>query len=408
MADGELVVVGIGADGWAGLGEEAREAVRAADVIVGSRRQLDLLPSTRGERRPWPSPIGPLLDELADGPRGTVCVLASGDPMLHGVGATLARRRGRDGLRVIPHPSAFAIACARLGWPESEVELVSAVARAPEVVVRVLQPGRRIVAYVSDAGGADQLAEVLRDRGYGPSRFVVLERLGAREERLTESTAREWDGRPVDALHSVAIECRPAPGAPLHPRTPGLPDGAYGDDGQLTKQAVRAVTLAQLAPAPGALLVDVGAGSGSIGIEWLRAEPTARAIAIEVREDRAERAAANALRLGVPHLDVRCARAPEALDEVDPPDAIFVGGGVTGPDVVDRCWDLLKPGGRIVANAVTLEGEHELLEACARHGGTLTRIAVSHAEPLGAFTSWRAQRPIVQWAARKDEEEGTP
>jgi precorrin-6Y C5,15-methyltransferase (decarboxylating) len=152
---------------------------------------------------------------------------------------------------------------------------------------------------------------------------------------------------------------------------------------------------------PGQLLWDVGAASGSIGIEWLRAEPSARAIAIEARADRAEQAIANALRLGVPELDVRGGHAPEALDGLPRPDAVFVGGGVTTPGLVDACWGALRSGGRIVANAVTLEGEQALTAARAAHGGELARIEIAHAEPLGAFTGWRAQMPVVQWSAGK-------
>ncbi|MEA2322279.1 MAG: precorrin-6B C5,15-methyltransferase / cobalt-precorrin-6B C5,C15-methyltransferase, partial [Solirubrobacteraceae bacterium] len=261
-----IAVVGIGADGWAGLGEPARAAILAADTIVGSRRQLDLLPATAGARRPWPSPIDPLVDELADGVPGTVCVLASGDPMLHGIGATLARRVGPERLAVHPHPSAFSLACARLGWPAAETELVSAVGRPPEVAAALLQPGRRLIAYVTGAAGAAGIARVLRERGFGPSRFVVLEALGAPAERIVDGTADGWGDAEAGALHAVAVECRAAPGALVLPRTPGLPDAAYESDGQLTKRAVRAVTLAALGPGPRRLLWDVGAGSGSVAI----------------------------------------------------------------------------------------------------------------------------------------------
>jgi precorrin-6Y C5,15-methyltransferase (decarboxylating) len=390
-----ISVVGIGADGWAGLGERARAAILAAQTIVGSERQLALLPDTAAERRPWPSPIDPLVDELVAGGDGRVCVLASGDPMLHGIGATLARRLGPAALDVHPHPSAFALACARLGWPEAEVELVSAVARAPEVVVPLLQPGRRIVAYA----GAASLARVLRDRGFGPSRFVVLEQLGGPGERITDTTAAGWDGE-ADPLHAVAIECRSEPETPVRSRTPGLPDDAYDSDGQLTKWAVRAVTLAGLRPAPG-LLWDVGAGSGSIAIEWMRADVRATAVAIEQRSDRAARIRANALRLGVPALDIREGTAPHALDGLQPPDAIFIGGGLTTPGLVDACWAALQVGGRLVANAVTLEGERLLHAARAQHGGALTRLEVSHAEPIGGFEAWRPQLPVVQWGVTR-------
>jgi precorrin-6B C5,15-methyltransferase / cobalt-precorrin-6B C5,C15-methyltransferase len=397
-----VVVVGIGADGWAGLGEAARAAVLAAELIVGSQRQLALLPETRAEHRAWPSPIDPLVDELCSPGGARACVLASGDPMLHGIGATLARRLGPERIEVHPHPSALALACARLGWPEAEVELVSAVGRPAEVLVRALQPGRRIVAYAPGTSGASELARVLCERGFGPSRLIVLEQLGGADERVLESTAAEWGGRPADALHAVGIECRVQPGGAWLARTPGLADDAYEHDGQITKRAIRAVTLAALAPAPGQLLWDVGAGSGSIGIEWLRAEPTARAIAIELHPERAARAARNALALGVPQLEVRIGRAPEALAELEEPDAVFIGGGVGGADLIDRCWDALRPGGRLVANAVTLEGEGILVAARERCGGELTRLEVSHAEPLGGFSAWRPQRPIVQWSGRKE------
>jgi precorrin-6Y C5,15-methyltransferase (decarboxylating) len=395
-----IAVVGIGADGWAGLGEPARAAISAADTIVGSARQLELLPPLGGTRRAWPSPIDPLLDELAArAADGATCVLASGDPMLHGIGATLARRLGPDRLTVHPHVSAFALACARLGWPAADVALVSAVGRPPEVVVPLLQPGRRIVAYVTGAGGAAGLAGVLRARGFGPSRFVVCEQLGGPAERIVERTAQAWGAAGADPLHAVAIEVRAAPDALVLGRTPGLPDAAYDSDGQLTRWAARAVTIAALRPGPGLRLWDVGAGSGSIAVEWLRAEPQACAIAIESRADRAERIRSNALRLGVPTLAIREGAAPAALEGLEPPDAVFVGGGVSAPGLLAACWAALRPGGRIVANAVTLEGEQALHAARAAHGGALLRLALSHAEPVGDLEAWRPRLPLVQWSA---------
>jgi precorrin-6Y C5,15-methyltransferase (decarboxylating) len=398
-ARAQLVVVGIGADGWAGLGETARAAVLAAEEIVGSARQLALLPQTEAKRRPWPSPIEPLVEELVAGSDRSVCVLASGDPMLHGIGATLARRLQPGRLLVHPHVSAFSLACARLGWPEAEVELVSAVARAPEALARLLQPRRRVVVYATGTNGAAQVARVLCERGFGPSRLLVLQQLGGAAESVVESTAQQWGEREVDPLHAIAIECIAAPGTQLLSIAPGLPDAAYEHDGQLTKRHVRAITLAALAPTPGALLWDVGAGSGSVAIEWLRAEPSARAIAIERREERAERVRANARRLGVPQLEVVLGAAPEALCELPGPEAIFIGGGLTTLGVLERCWRSLRPGGRIVANAVTLEGERVLASARERYGGELVRIEIAHAEPLGTFEAWRGQLPVVQWSA---------
>lgn len=396
-----ITVVGIGADGWAGLGEPAREAVLAADTIVGSRRQLDLLPDTRAERRPWPSPIDPLIDEIAEVRDDEVCVLASGDPMLHGIGATLARRVGSQRLAVHPHVSAFSLACARLGWPAAETALVSAVGRPAEVVAPMLQTGRRIVAYVAGTSGAAEVGRVLCERGFGPSTFVVLEQLGGSAERITRGTADTWGRREADPLHAVAIEVRPQPGAPVLARTPGLPDDAYDSDGQITKWPVRAITLAALRPGPGLVLWDVGAGSGSIAIEWLRAEPLARAVAVEARPDRAERIRANALRLGVPMLDVVEGRAPAALRSLDAPDAVFVGGGTSSPGLLDCCWAALRPGGRLVASAVTLESERALHAARERHGGELLRLELSRAAALGGFDAWRPQLPLVQWSVQR-------
>jgi len=397
-----IAVVGIGADGWAGLGDGARAALRKARTIVGSDRQLALLPAeVTGERRHLPAPLEPFLGALADGDEPDIAVLASGDPMLHGIGASLARRVEPERLEVHPHPSAFALACARLGWPAAEVQLVSAVGRSPAVVARLLQPGRRLVAYVTGADGARALARLVTERGHGPSRFVVLERLGAADERVTDATAEAFAAE-ADPLHAVAIEVRPAAGTPLLPLVPGLPDDAYETDGQLTKRHIRAATLAALAPAPYDHLWDVGAGSGSIAIEWLRAEPSARATAIEANAERAARIARNAAILGVPdRLAVVEGEAPAALAALDAPSAVFVGGGVTAADLLDVCWAALPSGGRVVANAVTLESEQVVAAARSGRGGTLTRIEISHAQPIGGFTGWRAQMPVVQWAVTK-------
>lgn len=401
-----IVVVGVGADGWEGLTTEAREAILAADEVFGSSRQLELLPDKAPPRHAWPSPLGAAMDELVARPEGTVCVLASGDPMLHGIGAALAARVDNGRLRVISHVSAFSLACARLGWAAIEVELISAVAWPPEVLARALQPGRRIVVYATGSDGAARVARVVSERGYSASRFVVLEQLGGETERVLDTTAGAFGGRDVDSLHVVAIECVRDPGAALHARVPGLPDDAYESDGALTKRTIRAVTLAALAPTPRALLWDVGAGSGSVAIEWLRSEPTARAIAIERRADRLERLRRNALRLGVPWLETASGEAPDVLASLPQPDAVLVGGGVSAAGLLEACWQPLAPGGRIVANAVTLESETALAAARAEYGGELVRHEVSHADALGGFTAWRPQRPVVQWVCEKPLEAG--
>ncbi|WP_249010706.1 precorrin-6y C5,15-methyltransferase (decarboxylating) subunit CbiE [Conexibacter sp. DBS9H8] len=402
-----ITVVGIGADGWAGLGEPARAAIHAADELVGSERQLATLPEQPGQRRrAWPSPLEPLLDEVAGAGSGSIVVLASGDPLLYGIGGTLLRRLGPDAvtdgrLRFLPAPSALTLACGRLGWPVEEVQLLSTVGRPPAALARWCQPGRRLIVYVSGVDGAARVAELLTDMGFGASPFSVLERLGAEDEQITTTTAAGWGSRHHDRLSTAAVHLSRPTDAPVWPTTPGLPDAAYDHDGALTKRHIRAVTLAALAPIPGERLWDIGAGSGSIAIEWLRAEPTAEAVAIEPRADRAARITANAARLGVPRLEVVCAAAPAALGHLDgAPEAIFIGGGLaTG--LLGAAWDRLAPCGRIVANAVTIEGEHTLIDAQRRYGGELVRLSVAHAEPLGRYHAWRPALEIVQWAAQK-------
>lgn len=401
-----IAVVGIGAGGWETLSEEGRREVRAAEVVLGGKRQLELVADHTGaEQVAWPSPMMPALPGLlhrhAD---RAVCVLASGDPMFHGVGASLARLVGPDRLRVVPHPSSVALACARLGWPAEEVTVVSAVTRRPAAVRRALGPGRRVLVLSTGAQTPGELAALLDADGYGPSRLVVLEQLGGPDERRRDGTAADWPHPAGDALNVVGIECVATPRARVLGEGPGLPDEAYDHDGQLTKREVRAVTLALLAPRPGLLLWDVGAGAGSIGIEWMRAHPLCTATAVESDPVRAERAAANADRLGVPGLQVVVGRAPHALAGLPTPDAVFVGGGITVPGVLDACWAALRPGGRLVANAVTVEAEAALAAGHARLGGSLTRLAVSRAAPVGGFTGWRPAMPVTTWCVDKPTE----
>jgi precorrin-6B C5,15-methyltransferase / cobalt-precorrin-6B C5,C15-methyltransferase len=400
-----VAVVGIGADGWAGLAEPGRAAVRAAEVVLGGPRQLELVAGhTKAEPRPWPSPMLPALPGLfAELAERRVCVLASGDPMFHGVGATLARVLGPDRLDVVPHPSSVSLACARLGWPLDGVEVVSAVGRPLARVRRLLAPGVRLLVLGEDAGTPAALAALLVDAGYGASSMTVLAQLGGPAEHRCDGTAAAWAHPPGDPLNLVAITCAATPATALG-EVPGLPDDAYAHDGQLTKREVRAVTLAHLAPRPGELLWDVGAGNGSIGIEWLRAHRSCRAVAVEVDEARAGRIVANAEALGVPGLRVVRGLAPDALAGLPAPDAVFVGGGVTRPGVLDACWAALSAGGRLVANAVTLEAEVVLADGYARLGGELTRVAVSRAAPVGGFTGWRPAMPVTVWSVTKDRE----
>lgn len=397
----QVTVVGIGADGWAGLAGSARAALLAADVVLGGRRHLGLLPAeVAAAREPWPSPLLPALPGLLERHRGrAVCVLASGDPMLHGIGSTLARLVDAGRLRVLPHPSSVSLAAARLGWRLDDADVVSLVTGPAEALHPAIQPGRRLLVLGADVA---RVAALLITRGYGDSPLTVLEQLGGPAERRLAGTAAAWAHPPGDPLAVLAVECVAGPQAPLLPTTPGLPDEAYDSDGQLTKREIRAVTLTRLAPTPGQLLWDVGAGSGSISIEWLRAHRSARAVAVESDPVRAARIRGNAAALGVPRLEIVTGRAPGALAALPgPPDAVFVGGGVTAPGLVDAAWEALAPGGRLVANAVTIESEQILAAGYARLGGDLTRIAVHHASPVGGFTGWRATMPVTIWAVTK-------
>lgn len=396
-----LTVVGIGEDGYAGLGKAARHALLGAAEVVGGLRQLDLLPRCiRARRTPWPSPfsLAPVLER-----RGTpICVLASGDPMLFGVGASLARQVPAEELRVIPAPSSYSLAAARLGWPLQDVTLLSVVARPLAALNAHLHDGARLLVLSNDGSSPAAIAALLTERGFSPSRITVLEHLGGERERRIDGIARDWSLGEVAALNLVAVEVLPGEGTRPLPLTTGLPDDAYRHDGQLTKRDVRAVTLARLAPRPGELLWDVGAGCGSIGIEWMRAHPDCRAIAIEANEGRQAHIRHNRDALGVPGLQLVAGQAPVALDGLPAPDVIFIGGGVTEPGVLDTCWNQLKPGGRLIANAVTLQSEATLVAFRERHGGELARIAIAQAQPLGGFDTWRAALPITLLDVVKD------
>ncbi len=389
-----LTVVGIGEDGFKGLGRSARHALLGASRIVGGQRQLELLPACiRGERQPWPSPFSlePVLNL-----RGTpVCVLASGDPMFFGVGASLARQLPPEELHILPAPSSCSLAAARLGWPLQEVVSLSLVARPLAALNAQLANGLRLLVLSNDRHSPAAVARLLREQGFGPSLISVLEHLGGPLERRIDNTADDWQDPAIADLNLLAIECRAAPDAPRLSRLAGLPDSAFRHDGQLTKRDVRAMTLARLAPMPGELLWDVGAGSGSIGIEWMRAHPSCRALAIEADEGRQQLIEHNRDALGVPGLQLIRGSAPQALAGLEPADAIFIGGGVTRDGVLSTCWERLKPGGRLVANAVTLQSEMTLMDWRQRHGGELTRIHVAQAQPLGEFDTWRQALPIT-------------
>lgn len=396
-----LTLVGIGEDGRAGLSPTARHVVDTAEILVGGARHLALAGPVAAETWPWPSPMSDLYETIVAARGRRVVVLASGDPFHHGVGSVLAARVPVDEMRVFPAPSSFALAAAKLGWAQQDCVTLSLHGRAFARIVPHIRSGRRILALSWDETTPKTLAEYLTANGYGPSRLVVLEALAGPAERVSDTTAESFALDTINPLNLVAIEIRAGDNPRRQPLGFGLPDDLFAHDGQITKRDIRAVTLSSLAPMGGELLWDVGAGSGSIAVEWLLADAQNRAIAIEDRPDRAANIASNAEAFGVPGLEIVTGRAPDALRDLADPDAIFIGGGTSDAALLDACWQRLKPGGRLVANAVSIEGERELLARHAAYGGDLLRLHVERAAALGGMTGFAPARAVTQWRVQK-------
>jgi precorrin-6B C5,15-methyltransferase / cobalt-precorrin-6B C5,C15-methyltransferase len=393
-----LSIVGIGEDGVDGLTAAARGLIGGADIVFGGRRHLALAaPLIRGVARAWPSPFDGAVDEVGRHRGRQVCVLASGDPFHYGIGAVLARHIDPREMIVLPAPSAFSLAAAQLGWSLPDTVLLSLHGRSLDLIRPHLQPGARILTLTSDGETAAALARLLTQSGFGQSRLTILEALGGPRQRVRNTTAAEFALGSVDALNTLAIDVAAAPDARILPRTAGIADDLFDHDGQISKREIRAVVLSSLAPRRGELLWDIGAGCGSVAIEWMLSDPTLRAIAVEHRTDRAARIVRNAAACGVPGLQVIAGLAPAALAQLPTPDAIFIGGGASEPGVLDAAARALRPRGRLVVNAVTLETETLLLGRHAVLGGELLRLALSRAEPLGGKTAWRAALPVTQW-----------
>jgi precorrin-6Y C5,15-methyltransferase (decarboxylating) len=397
---GPVVVVGVGADGWSGLDPERRAAVQSAEVLLGGERHLALVPAdVAAERVPWPSPLRTQLAALlAEHVGRRVVALASGDPLVSGIGTTLVELLGADAVEVLPGLSSVALARARMRWSAESSEAVTLVGRDVHRLTTRLHPGARLLVLCSDASTPAQVAALLADQGYGTSTLTALSDLGADTETRVDGVAATWSA-PVGPLTVLAVEVDA--GARVLPLVPGLPDDAFEHDGQVTKRDVRASALARLAPTPGALLWDVGAGAGSVAVEWTRTHPTCRAVAVERDPDRAERVGRNVRSLGVPDVRVVTGAAPDALADLEAPDAVFVGGGATVDGVLDACWAALRPSGRLVVHGVTLETEQLLVAWRGRVGGELVRLLVETAAPLGTFTSWTPARAVTQYSVVK-------
>lgn len=398
-----LSIIGIGEDGLTGLSPIAVSCLDKAKIVFGGERHLSMLPpDDNREKISWKSPFQTSITDIISRRGEAVCILASGDPLCYGVGATILKDIPISEITIIPAPSAFSLACSRLGWSLTEVETLSLCGRLVSLLQSYIYPGAKLLILSEGKNTPAHVAEILINRGYGNSRITVLEKMGSINESIITDIASNWQEENIAALNTIVVECIADKGIVGLSRFPGLPDSAFHHDGQLTKREVRAVTLSSLAPLPGELLWDVGAGCGSISIEWLRSDRRCRAIAIEQNATRLNYIADNATALGTPNLQIMAGKALEVIPNLPAPNAIFIGGGVTVPEILENCWNTLLPGGRMVVNVVTLEGEKILYQWHEKVGGNFTRIAIQRAEPIGKFLGWKAMSPVTQWIGIKN------
>lgn len=398
MSAAWLHIIGIGEDGMDGLSAEARALVEHAEVIIGGDRHHRLAPDVTAERIAWPSPFDAMIDTIRSHQGRRLVVLVTGDPLWFSVGARILKAIPAREIRFHPQLSAFQWAAARMGWSLADAATLTVHGRDAAQLVPHVHPGARMLVLTRDRTSPATVGALLTERGYGESRLTVLAALGGPNEQRFEGRADRFDAEVPD-FHTLAVECIAGRDAVVHPLT-GLPDEAFVHDGKMTKRTVRALALAKLVPLRGQLLWDIGCGCGSVAIEWMRGAPEAQAIGIDPQENRRSLAADNARRLGTPKLQLVEGTAPAALDGLPDPDAVFIGGGLSGA-VIDCAVARLKPFGRLVAHAVTLESEAVLLEAFARHGGQLQRIGVETAAPVGQFQGWKPSMTVTQWALEK-------
>ncbi len=395
-----LDVIGVGEDGVEGLSAAALESLAGADVIVGGDRHHTLAPNPTAERIAWPSPFDAMIGEICSHKGKRIVVLVTGDPLWYSVGARILKAIPKEEVRFFPQLSAFQWASCRMGWSLADCETLTIHGRAASQIIPHLAPGVRMLVLTKDASSPATVADMLCERGFGNSKMTVLAALGGDREERFDGVAEAWS-HDVPDFHTLAIDCEANPAVKWHSRVGGLPDDAFVHDGQLTKHHIRSVTLAALCPYPDAILWDVGAGCGSVAIEWMRASRGATAIAIEQNTERLEMIRTNSVQLGTEKIVIVEGAAPQALDGLTPPDAVFIGGGLTTDGVFETCWQALRLGGRLVANAVTVESEARLFQLCEKHCGELSRISVQQAEPVGRFKGWKPSMPVTQWMVVK-------
>ena len=395
-----LDIIGIGEDGVDGLSPVALEKLSDAEIIIGGDRHHTLAPNPTAKRIAWPSPFDVMVDEIKSHMGHKIVVLVTGDPLWYSVGARILKAIPREEVRFHPQLSAFQWASSRMGWSLADLETLTIHGRAASQIIPHLAPNIRLLVLTKDKTSPEIVANLLKDRGFGKSQMTVLAAMGGSREERFDGIAESWSHEVPD-FHTLAIECIADENANWYSRAGGLPDDAFVHDGQMTKRIVRSTTLSALTPYPDALLWDVGAGCGSIAIEWMRASRGARVIAIEPNYKRIAMIRENAVLLGAEKIQIVEGKAPSALDGLERPDAIFIGGGLTSTETFERCWNALRNGGRLVANAVTVESEARLFELYEKHGGELSRITVQQAEPVGRFKGWKPFMPVTQWMVMK-------
>jgi precorrin-6Y C5,15-methyltransferase (decarboxylating) len=396
-----LTIVGIGEDGWEGLPAKARTAIELAENVIGSARTLAMLPKLKARQHEWPQPFSAVIDQVTPMRGKHTVMLATGDPMNYGAARKILTFIPKEEVAIVPHLSAFSLAAARMGWSIPDCDCFTIHGRPAANLEAFIQPGARLLVLTEDETTVAEACRRLTARGFETSEVTVLENLGGPNEGVTTFPANKMPAREWSPLNTLAIHCIAGPSAKIWSRVAGLPDEAFIHDGQLTKREVRAATLAALAPAPDQLLWDIGAGCGSVAIEWMRSARGCEAIAIEQNPGRCNMIGKNADQLGTPRLKVVAGEAPEALQGLPAPHAVFIGGGVGVPGVFEAAWQALRPGGRLVANVVSLEGEMHLFDLQEKHGGELIRIAISKLEPVGKYRALKPKMPVVQWRVIK-------
>ena len=396
-----LSIIGIGEDGWDGLSAKARQSIQAAAHIIGSARTLAMLPTTSAQLHQWPQPFSAVVELLKPFAGHATVILATGDPMNFGVARKILTFIPKSEINIITHLSAFSLVAAHMGWSLPDCDCFTIHGRPAANVEAFIQPDAKLLILTEDQTSVAEVCRRLMGRGFESSQVTVLENLNGPNERLTSFAANKVPSIEWSPLNTLAVHCHASPHAKIWSRLSGLPEDAFQHDGKITKREIRAATLAALAPAPDQILWDVGAGSGSIAIEWMRSTRGCEAYAIEQLDDRRAMIAVNADALGTPRLKIIAGNAPDAYKHLPAPHAVFIGGGINTVGTFELAWQNLRPAGRLVANVVTIEGEMHLYDLQEKHGGELVRMDVSTLTHIGKLRAMRPRMSVLQWRITK-------